>query len=376
MKKNYFLIIAIVCVMGAKAQYSGGAGTSGDPYQISTAADLVTLSTDEANYDKEFIVTADIDMSSISYTFYSLGYYAGAGDVFFTGVFDGNNKTISNLTITPRVNQTYQMGFFGLAKDATVMDLGLVNLNYTSTINRAGGLIGSSEGTVSVSNCFIDGGNISAAGGMGGIVGWVKNGTVTIANCYTNLGVIINAVGTDKYKGTGGIIGVVEGGTANVTNVAVYGSKADGDTQGAVIGFVIATVNVTNAYYKQGSGAAYANTTEITDLSAQSSYTGFDFTSTWEIDANRSYATLQGFAGLPLAISDVNISNSKVICIGKTLYIDTEEVEQGIYTIYNLSGVLVAQGEFAGSDFTETLNIQKGIYIVKVGALATKIKVD
>ncbi len=44
------------------AQYSGGSGTADDPYQIATAADLIALGETPDDYDKHFILTADIDL--------------------------------------------------------------------------------------------------------------------------------------------------------------------------------------------------------------------------------------------------------------------------------------------------------------------------
>ncbi|HEC03431.1 MAG TPA: rhodanese-like domain-containing protein, partial [Phycisphaerales bacterium] len=46
----------------AGCKYSGGAGTPEDPYQIATAADLIALGEDPNDYDKHFILTADIDL--------------------------------------------------------------------------------------------------------------------------------------------------------------------------------------------------------------------------------------------------------------------------------------------------------------------------
>ena len=46
----------------AQAKYSGGAGEPNDPYQIATAADLIGLGETPGDYDKHFILTADIDL--------------------------------------------------------------------------------------------------------------------------------------------------------------------------------------------------------------------------------------------------------------------------------------------------------------------------
>ncbi|MFZ2146935.1 MAG: hypothetical protein WAV28_06920 [Sedimentisphaerales bacterium] len=46
----------------AYAKYSGGTGYPNDPYQITKAEDLMLLGESPEDYDKHFILTADIDL--------------------------------------------------------------------------------------------------------------------------------------------------------------------------------------------------------------------------------------------------------------------------------------------------------------------------
>nr|MBP7052946.1 hypothetical protein [Phycisphaerae bacterium] len=46
----------------AQRKYAGGVGEPNDPYQIATAADLIALGETPADYDKHFVLTADIDL--------------------------------------------------------------------------------------------------------------------------------------------------------------------------------------------------------------------------------------------------------------------------------------------------------------------------
>ena len=57
-------LLALVCLVSipAEAKYSGGSGTPEDPYQIATAEDLIALSEETNDYDKHFVLTADIDL--------------------------------------------------------------------------------------------------------------------------------------------------------------------------------------------------------------------------------------------------------------------------------------------------------------------------
>ena len=61
------LVLLAVCLFGlpAYAKYSGGRGVPDDPYQIATAADLIALGETPTDYDKHFILTADIDLDPI-----------------------------------------------------------------------------------------------------------------------------------------------------------------------------------------------------------------------------------------------------------------------------------------------------------------------
>lgn len=46
MKKTLlFTVMTLLTIWSVKAQFGGGTGTSGDPYQISTAAHMATLAT-------------------------------------------------------------------------------------------------------------------------------------------------------------------------------------------------------------------------------------------------------------------------------------------------------------------------------------------
>jgi hypothetical protein len=60
----FLLLMVIICLVAAPAmaKYSGGSGTAEDPYQISTAEDLMRLGDSPEDYDKHFILTADIDL--------------------------------------------------------------------------------------------------------------------------------------------------------------------------------------------------------------------------------------------------------------------------------------------------------------------------
>ena len=90
------LLITIFSLsLPAYAQYSGGTGEPDDPYQIATADDLMLLGESPEDYDKHFILTANIDLDP----------NLPGRKVFdralidFIGHFDGGSHIISHLTI-------------------------------------------------------------------------------------------------------------------------------------------------------------------------------------------------------------------------------------------------------------------------------------
>ncbi|UCD00010.1 MAG: right-handed parallel beta-helix repeat-containing protein, partial [Phycisphaerales bacterium] len=87
------------------AKYSGGIGEPNDPYQIATAEDLIALGETPEDYDKHFILTADIDLDPNlpGRKVFDKAVIASTTSweerIPFTGVFDGNSHSICHLTI-------------------------------------------------------------------------------------------------------------------------------------------------------------------------------------------------------------------------------------------------------------------------------------
>src|SRR5512136_2453117 len=110
MKALTVMLAAFLLLSPAQAKYSGGSGTAKDPYQIATAADLIALGETPADYDKHFILTADIDLDPNlpGGKAFDKAVIKPVGEgplniieepPFFTGIFDGDGHTISHLTI-------------------------------------------------------------------------------------------------------------------------------------------------------------------------------------------------------------------------------------------------------------------------------------
>ena len=189
-----------------------GSGTSGDPYQISSLANLAWLQYQLWEVDDYYTLTTDIDASATinwndGYGFRSIGFNAGTRYVSsdetypaaFSGVFNGAAHTIDEIYINDP-NKNF-VGFFGFAKEANIHDLGLTNSNIAGYMN-VGSIIGQSVNTA-VSNVFATG-DISGLAYVGGLIGFSYNDILdsdSISLCYADVDV------TATGQWSGGFVG-------------------------------------------------------------------------------------------------------------------------------------------------------------------------
>ena len=176
---------------------------------------------------KTFKQNADITLTA-AHT--SIGRYFEGTYKYFKGTYDGNNKTISNLTVNAP-NSNYQ-GLFGYTSKAVIKNVTLANCNITGK-QYTGGIVGYASTSTAIENCHVNG-NINAtasdAGGHGGIAGSAT--ATSITNC-TVTGTISTSVSNDNY---GGIVGaanydVVITSCENAANIS-----GDGQNHGGIVG--------------------------------------------------------------------------------------------------------------------------------------------
>ena len=89
------VIVALLLTVASRseAKYGGGAGTPEEPYRLCTAEHLRALAADVDDWDRHFLLMADVDMNDVSHA----GWLPiGDSGIAFTGTFDGADKTISN----------------------------------------------------------------------------------------------------------------------------------------------------------------------------------------------------------------------------------------------------------------------------------------
>lgn len=207
-----FLLAVCLATTATQAQYSGGSGTADDPYQIATAADLIALGETPADYDKHFVLAADIDLDPKlpgRKVFDKAVIAPRVGEDIinplgtdFTGNFDGNGHTIKNLTISGSPGG--YLGLFGQVwNGGRIRNVCLENARITGANGSSclGSLVGGNyEGIID--SCYTIG-SVSGGEGSGAIGGLVGHNQGTITYCYA-----LGSVSAGKNsKFTGGLVG-------------------------------------------------------------------------------------------------------------------------------------------------------------------------
>jgi len=222
----------------AHAKYSGGTGEPNTPYQIATTEDLMLLGESPEDYDKHFILTADIDLDpnlpgrkvfdraviAPDVNDATKHYFEGTP---FTGVFDGNRHMISHLTI----EGVSFLGLFGqLGSGAKIANLGLEAVEINGTDDCVGGLVGHNDGSITASYST---GVVSGGQCVGGLVGWNMDGS--IAASYST-----GVVSGGQY--VGGLVGWNVDGSIIASNST---GKAAGDRSvGGLVGWNTGSVGM------------------------------------------------------------------------------------------------------------------------------------
>ncbi len=310
-----------------------GSGTQGDPYLISSLENLYWLSQNDAVWDDNayFLQTADIDASATSTWDAGTGF-SPIGNITtdFTGNYDGDGHTISNLFIN---RLTSNMGLFGITQNTTVMNIGVIQADITGSF-QTGTLIGFAQGGTIVKDSYATG-LVSAGGGtVGGLIGAsfadsvlrvYSSAQVTSLSARAgglianhNTGVIKDSYATGAVTATNWAGGLVAANNGSIENS--YSTSLVNSTGSFVGGFVARNEGagtITNSYWNtetsgQSSGIGTDfNGQTVTGLTTaqmrqQSNFSGFDFTDTWTMWEDFSEPYLQDV--IPDSVGDYPFS--------------------------------------------------------------------
>jgi hypothetical protein len=290
------LFAIVLSAISVASGYSGGTGDPETPYQIATRADLLELAATPTDYDKYFILTADIDMEGQVFTTAIIAPDMESSKGFqgtaFIGKFDGDGYKIHNFTINGGSGD--YIGLFGyIDSDGEVNSLGLESFA-TSGDDDVGGLVGRNDSyDSSINNCYSIGTANGTGYNVGGLVG-SNNGSVS--NCYSN-----SNVSGDDY--VGGLVGS-NGSYGNIGNCYSTGSVSGDGYVGGLVGRNYNSVSGSfwdmdtsgQTTSNGGEGKTTAQMHDInTYLSAGWHFVGYSTNDYWIMPSGGGYPVLSAF---------------------------------------------------------------------------------
>jgi uncharacterized repeat protein (TIGR02543 family) len=297
-----------------------------------------------------YVLTANIDASASRNMNGGKGFEPIGNDVsMFTGKFYGKGYTISGLYIN-RPNDRY-VGLFGKISNSNALISGIHIIDaIVNGSDNVGGLVGDFVYSTSISKSSVSGGTIIGTAGyaiVGGLAGWIQGST--IADCYSTATVsghivgglvgvnssgatisrsyaagVVNGNGGDEY--VGGLAGGIFGNIANSYSASTVTSSASGGLvgnispsfqyvtitncysvgNGSLVGSVSSSssdkysITITSSYWdtetsgttiSAGTGAIGKTTAQ---MKQRSTYTGWDFSSVWDIGNGYPYLRTLG----------------------------------------------------------------------------------
>lgn len=193
------LITAIAVLLCGSAIAMEGTGTEADPYVITTAEDLAAVHND---LDGHYVLGNDIDLSGYDHT--PIGNEAEGA---FTGSFDGEGFTLSNLTVK---EATKYVGLFGYL-EGTVKNV-ILDAVEIEGARYVGGVVGYATADTTITDCSVLSGSVTCSDPLintytGGVVGYCGS---SLDGQFTNKASIVVEVSVSGAY-TGGIVGFCVG---------------------------------------------------------------------------------------------------------------------------------------------------------------------
>ncbi len=273
-------------------------------YTVITSAD--DLQAINNNLSGKYILMGDIDLSGENWT--PIGYLNNP----FTGEFNGNGYTVSNLFLN---NNTYDYyGLFGKIQNATISDLAIENASVTG--RRYSALLAGYSLSSNITNCYVTG-NVSGYSDIGALVGYNTNNS-SIESCYS-----MADVSGDSYR-VGGLVGF------NTINSSINYSFAQSDVTGDNrVGGLVGHNNSSSTVSNSFSEGKATGTSQVGAF-AGSNETGTVTSSYWNTETSRSttgagQGSTSGITGATSAeIEELKMNNQLP---GYNLVLEEEETE-------------------------------------------------
>ena len=337
----------------------GGDGSENSPFIISTYEHLKDFATyvNNGTLNTEHVKLAD-DLENGILNCSGMTDFEPIGNVSkqFKGTFDGNGKTISNLSII-NVNSK-DVGLFGY-NDGTIKNLTLssctISGGSSSSPSYIGALAGENAGSISgctVKECTVSCNEDSSNPFVGGVVG-ILHGSIT--NCVVE-NTSVNAVTSDVSASVptayaGGIAGsrsnnTISGctvkGTTTVT--ADYSNCSTDVFAGAIVGIL------------QGQGTFTDNTYESTVTTKAKKQGDSDYTT-------KSGQTQRGIGNGDDVIGQVELAGTKKVTVEIISFAGSNwscNAVEGTYYTYTSTSTNYIYYVLPGCDFTYSMKPENG----------------
>jgi|GEM_PF-986210 len=347
-----------------------GNGTEKTPYQIATLEHLYWLSQSDSCWDKHFIQTADIDASDSKNWDSNNGFSpVGNNTIKFSGTYNGKGHIISGLNINR--SATNNIGMFGYTGNGAEIDsIGLIKIDIAGKEN-VGGLAGNNKGSISNSYCS---GSVSGSSCIGGLTGYnwnsIKssystgntNGSVQTGGLtgYNN-GNISNSYSTSKVAGNLGVGGLTGYNKNSISNSYSSGKVTGTSKIGGLSGINDGTIN--NSYWNRNtsgqSTSAGGSGLSSSEIKIKASLNGFDFSSTWGIKEDTTYAVLQGINNAPFTFAD-SIVVKQSVDLDTLLNNDYDYETLQDSLVYKVISATAHYSSISGHTFTFTTSASVG----------------
>jgi hypothetical protein len=355
--------------------------------------------------DQNYIMVKNINLATTG------GFSTSLIQNTFTGSFNGNGYTLSDLSI----NSTGNAGLFEQLGTAKISNLNLESFHITSSGLRVGLLAGSiqiqinQEGfydaeitNINVSNSSIEGTNTNSAvidnvntivgeGRVGGLIGLVSMAHLKMSSISLSA---VNVSGTGSFgRGfTGGMIGQIsDDSEVSLSNISMDGSVKGIDTVGGLIGFISASELSMNEVINQADVNGSNNVAGLIGWVQDSSIDIENSSNLGNIIGSNSLGGLVGkVSDEPTALKSFNLKNSYnignvtgVLTAGGLIGEINDYSDISLETSYN-AGQVIASSSNAGSiigelkSSTVDLNLTGIIYLsgtainnLSIGAIGT-----
>ncbi|MCK4886055.1 MAG: hypothetical protein KAS96_01640 [Planctomycetes bacterium] len=225
MRTNILFVLSVMCLFSGSVFAIGGDmggatqdGSADFPYLIEDFNDFQAFCADPNYWDDCVRLDCDLDLDPNLQSRVVYSESPIANGPYFSGSFDGNDHTISNLT----VDGVNYCGLFGKTEPgSSITDLGIENASVTGSGDYVAALVGyngGKDGGSSITSCYSTG-EINGDRHIGGLVGY-------------NYGIITSSYSTGEVTGNsnvGGLVGMNYGSNFGIITSCYSTGEVNGD---------------------------------------------------------------------------------------------------------------------------------------------------